>query len=432
MRLVEKEITQKNIERANNSPELVNCREREQKFVCSNVAAEYLFRRNATPIEQIYLSAPTDEFSLRVRCHYQPEGIIYTATLKDPGEVIDGARDRLEVTTEISQQAYELYASKPELARIRKLRTEIQDGVTIDFIEGLETPIIEVEHNDPEVRGELVRQLDEALNGRLIEHTGDRSLDNEMLAYELSGIEKPATPESLDTFTERVLYDMVACYALGNKQVVVSLTGMSGSGKSTVTKALQERMSELYGEEFTPIILSTDDYHFGKAKLEELYGAPYTEWDDAKTYNTKGLAHELGMLSEGVPIIKRHFDFESEEPILDGELPLSPFVIIEGLYAGSKDLATVSDLQFEVPTSIATSVGRDVRRLIIENRKNRAFPTAESRLRYQIETAIPLYIRQETSARNVFSASSRYSMERVSMITKLDSEAKNITDRQGY
>ena len=420
MSLVEKELTMKNVERANLSPEFISSRERERKFIATSPwPSEFLFRHQAEPIEQIYLSSPEDEFSLRVRCVYKPEGNEYSATLKDAGEVIEGARDRLEVSTPISQEAYELYASKPNLARVHKLRAEVHEGLTVDFIDGLDHPVFEVEHNDPSVRDLLTNAMTTLVNGEVLETTGEKEYDNEEIAYRLSGIERKNAPESLDSFTRRVLGEMIAHYVAGKNQVVVGLTGMSGSGKTTVTKALQERIAELYGEEFTPIVISTDDYHSGKTKLEEMYGAPYTEWDDAKTYNTEELAFDLTQLAEGVPIIKRHFDFDTEEPAFDEELPVSPFVILEGLYAGSKDLETVRDLHFELPTSMATSIGRDVRRLIIDNRKNRAFPTAASRLRYQIETAAPTYTNQEMPARKGFSASSRALADRAFMLAKL-------------
>ena len=429
MSLVEKEITQRNVELANNSPELKNSRERERKFESSlhllNVRQSEVLEQGAIPIKQIYLSSPDDEFDVRVRCVYKPEGNEYTATVKDRGEVIDGARDRLEVPTPISQESYELYAAMPELARLSKERTEVQDGLTLDYIwGGFIKPshyIFEVEHDDPNERARLVAELKSmvVVPGYLQEVTGKRQFDSQEMAYEYSGVERKKAPESLDAFTERVLGEMVAQYVLGRKQVVVGLTGMSGSGKTTVAKALQAKITELYGEEFKPIVISTDDYHFGKTRLEEVHGAPYTAWDDAKTYNTEALAFDLQQLAEGIPLIKRHFDFDTEEPALDEELPISPFVIIEGLYADSKDLEKVRDLHFELPTSIATSIGRDVRRLIIENRKNRAFPTAASRLRHLIETAAPMYMEREKPTPKSFSASSRPMAERAFMLARL-------------
>lgn len=420
MSLVEKELTMQNIERANHSPEFVNSREREQKFVTRQLQpSEFLFKDKALPIEQIYLSDPADEFSLRVRCMYTPEGNEYTATLKDGGEVIDGARDRLEISTPISQEAFEHYSAHPNLAKVHKLRTEIQDGVTVDFVDGLTYPIFEIEHNDLTERTRLRSELETLLGDELIERTGDVTFDTEHIAYQLSAVEYRQNKESLDDFTTQVLGEMVAHYVAGKKQVVVGLTGMSGSGKTTVTTALKQQITELYGDSYAPIVLSTDDYHFGKTKLEDMYGAPYSEWDDPKTYNTAELALDLERLAEGEPLIKRHFDFDSEEPVFDEELAPSPFVIVEGLYAGSKDLKDVRDLHFKLPTSLATSIGRDVRRLIIDDRKNRAFPTAASRLQYQIETAAPLYLEQEMPRRKPFSASTRPLAERAFMLAKL-------------
>lgn len=424
MSLVEKELTLQNIERANQSPEFAKSREREQKFIATlNQPSEFLFKYKALPIEQIYLSAPEDEFSLRVRCVTTPAGNEYTATLKDTGEVIDGARDRLEVSTPISQEAYEQYSADPSWARLHKLRAEVNEMVTVDFVEGLEYPVYEVEHNDKQAREASVESLQDILNGQLVEQTGNQAFDNESLAYNLSGFEKTTSPESLDAFTERVLSEMVAQYVIGRNQVVVGLTGMSGSGKTTVTRALQERIVELYGEELRPLSISTDDYNEGKTKLEKTYGAPYMEWDDPKTYDTAGLAFDLQQMSKGIPVLKRSFSFKTEEPSFEEKLKPSPFVILEGLYAGSKDLAKVRQLHFKLPTSLATSIGRDVRRLVIENRANRAFPTPESRLRYQIETAAPLYLQQEMPGRQAFSASSRPLAERAFMLGKLRTTA---------
>lgn len=186
-----------------------------------------------------------------------------------------------------------------------------------------------------------------------------------------------------------------------------------------VAVPIEQSMLNAYGEEFAPLVISTDDYHFGKTHLDSTHGAPWTEWDDPRTYNTAELARDLEGLKQGASLIRRHFSFETEEPVFDDETVGSPFVLIEGLYAGSKDLAEVRDLHFELPTGIATGIGRDIRRLIVENRANRAFPTPESRLRYQIETALPLYLAQERPSRNSFSESLRPLAERAVMLSNL-------------
>jgi|GEM_PF-1743977 len=430
MSLVEKEVTLKNVEQARRNPEFEKRQEIEHKLVpVRPEILTWLYKENAEPIEQIYLSNPGDEFSLRVRRIGTGATERFTATLKDRGEIVDGALRRTEVETAISPELFHYYQAMG-LPRLSKSRAVIADGVHVDFYENNTTPaIVEVEHADAELRSETVALVEE-LGGPLVNQSDNVAITNEALAhqqYAERSLEKvPRKPESLDAFTHRVLGEMIAQYTIGKNQVVVGLTGMSGSGKTTVTRGLQERIVELFGESYAPIVVSTDDYHFGKTALEARYGAPYTEWDSPKTYNTEELAADLALLAEGHPLIKRHFDFETEEPVFDEEVAPSPFVIVEGLYASSKDLHNVRDLHFELPTSIATSVGRDIRRLIIENRANRVFPTPESRLKYQIETALPLYLEQGKPERKAFSASVRPLAERAFMLSDVSKLADEI------
>ncbi len=424
MSLVEKDITSQNVERANTHLEFEKRREREQKLISTDPQSLEHFKASAVPIEQTYVSTPNDEFSLRVRSTYSENGVEYTATLKDRGAVVDGARDRLEINTAISQEAYETIANNPQYPTVRKLRAEPYKGLTIDFFPETEDgalQIIEIEHNDPEWRAQVFEELSVLTGGSLQDVTEGKQADNESLAYQFAGKEQLKSPESLDSFAEKVTAEMIARYVSGKNFVVAGLTGMSGSGKTTVTKGVQDRIVELFGEDFRPIVVSTDDYHFGKMNLEERYGAPWTEWDDPRTYNTQELAIDLAQMSNGSSLLRRHFDFATEEPVFDEEIAPSPFVIVEGLYAGSKDLEGVRDVHLELPTGIATSIGRDVRRLVIEDRANRVFPTPESRLKYQIETALPLYLSRERPGRNSFNACARPLAERAFMLARLHS-----------
>lgn len=417
MNSVEKITTTNNIELFKSSPEYADRIEPESKFLAVKPEVFEEFRAIATPIErQPYLSHPDEEFSLRTRKWHTAEGTQYTAALKDRGQMVGGVQERLEVEVPISKEAYDFYAQGDRYPYVSKLRAEPSEGLVIDFFEGFDTPVVEIETKDQALRESYLALYGDAL----MDVTGDRRYDSEALAHQLHpSPESQPTKESLDAFSERVAKEMVARYVVGNNQVVVGLTGMSGSGKSTVTRMVQNAIAEEFGEEFRPIVVSTDDYHFGKEKLEAMYGAPWTEWDDPRTYNTAELAIDLANLADGIPLIRRHFDFATEEPVFDYEIAPVPFVIVEGLYAGSSDLASVRDLHFELPTPVATSIGRDVRRLVIENRANRVFPTPESRLKYQIETALPLYLSQERPGRNNFSGCARPLGERAAMLVQL-------------
>lgn len=415
MTSLESNIGFKNIEQISN-PELETTLEDEHKLTPVHPEIlSWLYKDTAKPVEQLYLSTPNDASSLRLRAMYGDEGTEYTATRKGQGSLHEGALRRPETSTSISPETFAFYRQF-DFPCVRKLRADVMEGVTVDFYDDPLTPVVvEVEHSDPRERARLIEIMQE-VSGGLVDRSDDPSLTTEAIAHRLSGKELLAAPESLESFTHRVLGEMIAHYSTGKKQVVVGLTGMSGSGKSTVAKTLQHKIVDLFGESLRPIIVSTDDYHFGKKQLEAMHGAPYTAWDAPETYNTKELAFDLAQSAEGASLIQRHFDFDSEEVVYDEELAPSPFIIVEGVYAGSADLESVRDLHFTIPTSIAQSVDWDLHRMV--HRVNRAFPTTEDRFRHQVEHAIPAFLNLERPPRKPFSASSRPLAERAFMLAR--------------
>lgn len=425
MEKFQKNITDKNIELTKNSSELQKRIEKEWKLVITDPTTVERYKSTAYPIEQLYLSAPHDEFSLRLRRSTTEAGPTFTATIKDRGEVVGSLLQRVEGETPITEEAFAYYQRDPSVVRLHKLRAEPTPGITIDYFEGDMAPLMEVEGKDP---AGLLENFARTGNMDIIRsarnETESHHATNEAIAYRLSGQERIEAPENVEAFMQRVVEEMVARYVTGKNTVIVGLSGMSGSGKSTIAEGIRKEIETLYGKEFSPIIVSTDDYHRGKQWLEKTYGAPWTNWDDARVYNTPELAADLALYQQGVPLQKRHFDFASEERVYDGELPKSPFVIVEGLFAGSEDLETVRDAHFNIPVGNATAIGRDVRRLVIENRANAAFPTPEARLRYQIETALPTYLEHSRPGGiNSFSASSRPLAARAFMLERLTAQS---------
>jgi uridine kinase len=416
MSLVEKDITQKNVEQARNHPEFLKRREREQTLVAKSADFLDVFRPGAIPYESTYLSHPDEEFSLRVRAKYGPKGVSYSGTVKDEGEMVGDSLDRMEISTEISEEFFNFYQTKPQFPDVKFLRAEPLPGLAIDFIEEVEMPQVEYES----LVGDVEPAFVSVLKTGLVDMSNDKSVRKEVIAHRLHGDEslKPSG-ETLENFAKRVFDNMIATYTMGHKQVVVGISGMSGSGKSTAVRALQERFVETFGKEFEPVILSSDDYHRGKKWLEATYGAPWTNWDDPRVYDTAALANDIARLGEGQSILRKHFDFATEEVVFDEEITPSPFVIVEGLFAGSPDLKEVRHLHYEVPTAIATSIGRDVRRLVLENRANGSIATPEARLRYCLEVALPTYLEQQRPTRNSFAAHGRPLAERAFMLERL-------------
>jgi len=416
MSSVEKDITRNNVELARTNPELQKLHEHEETLRALTPDFLDAFRPMTIPIESTYLSHPDEEFSLRVKVEYTPDGPIYSSAVKNEGEMVDGGLDRLEIETEISQETYEYYKANPIFPDVKFLRAKPLGGLAIDFIEGVEMPQVEYEYTPGDEEPAFVSLL----KSGLVDMSGSPEVRKEVIAHQLHGKEtlKPSG-ETIDAFADRMFKDMVATYTMGHKQVVVGVSGMSGSGKSTAVRLLQEKFSETFGEEFTPVVLSSDDYHRGKKWLEEVYGAPWTNWDHPRVYNTAELASDIKRLAAGEPIFHKHFDFATEEVVYDDIATPSPFVIVEGLYAASPDLNEVRTLHYEVPTSTATSIGRDIRRLVLENRENGSIGSPADRLRYQLEVALPTYLEQEKPNRNSFAAYCRPLAERAFMLQKL-------------
>jgi CYTH domain-containing protein len=412
MNTTEKMLTGKNIDQSRVNPEFLKRQEAERKFIAVQPELMEPFRDSAVAIEQAYLSHPNEEFSLRVRAKYGKKGPSFTATLKDGGSVENGHLTRLEVETPISEEAYMQYVSQADTPVLRKLRAEPSPGFTVDFIEGLSTPLIEVEKH-PDGSDEF----NELMTQGLVDVTSDKGYLNESLAHALHG-ETEYTPESIDDFATRVVGDMIALHTIGHNNVVVGVSGMSGSGKSSAVQEISRQLQEVLGEEFAPSVLSTDDYHRGKKWLEETYGAPWTNWDDPRVYNTAELAQDLQRLANGEDVIQKHFDFELEETVEDGVLAPSTFTVVEGIFAGSPHLEGVRQMHYEVPTRPATSIGRDVRRLVLAGRANSSIGSPEDRLRYQLEVALPTYQNQERPTYNRFAASSRAMAERAVLLTR--------------
>lgn len=413
---VENNLTSKNIELARNHPEFQKRHEREQTLVAPTPELFDAFRASALPYEQRYISHPDEEFSLRVRAVYTPEGTTYTATLKTNGEMDNSMLDRLEIPAPITRETYEYYAQSPDFPVVRFLRAEPLPGLSVDFIEGLDLPQVEYEAVGDAPEHSFVSLI----KSGLIDRSDDPSVRKEIIAHQLHGKEtlKP-TGETLETFARRVAGEMVAHYVLGNDQVVTGISGLSGSGKSSAVAEIQDIITNTYGEAMRPLVVSTDDYHRGFDWFARKYEAQPINWDDPAGYDLESLAGDLQKLKNGEPITRRHFDFDLQETVYDGEALPSPFVIVEGLFAGNEALDDSRQLHFEMPVGIATAIGRDVRRLILENRANDSIATPEDRLRYVLEVALPTYLDQKKPKHSSFSASSRPLAERAFMLSML-------------
>ena len=363
------------------SPERGNW-ETEKKFLPTEPHAFEYLRQWCEPvhIEQIYLSDPSENVSLRVRksIHENREPH-YSATLKSEARIVPNGMLRRETETPISQQAFEAYQAS-DAPRLFKTRIEPYPGVTIDWIDGLEEPIIEIE--DIGIN-EQAQQFYQEHRSLLRDMTGEHAVDNEWLAHEIAPTEKVERP----TPSVDAMLNVIEGYRhYGVSPIVVTIDGRSGSGKTTIARELGYRAGD-------SLILSTDDYHRGKKWLEAHNGGkPWTDWDAPIVYDTETLAEDIATLREGQPVPRRYFDFADQEAHTADSITRIPNVlIIEGIHAGTKNLEGIRHAHFTVSTPLATSIARDIERLRTSDRPNGSIRSPEERLRYQLESAEPAF-----------------------------------------
>lgn len=356
-------------------------RERERKFLPLFPEALSEFRSDASPIEQFYLSNPIEPFSLRFREVMNREGtLLYTATLKDRGSLTDQGLDRLEVEVEISPELYDYY--KDDAAPIlHKLRYTAHPNIVIDYYEDGH---IQIESENDSA----MKAFSDEHNDMFIDVTGDRIVDNEWRAhtqYRRNHAGQEAFTVSPEISVEAAA-ETLAGMADTRSFAVGRICGRSGSGKSTIVRDLQQRLQAIGLES---IVLSTDDYHRGASWLRKYNnGIEWTEWDHPVVYDTASLKADLARLQNGETIERRSIDFTVAEPVINGSLQPTPVILLEGIYAGSKEFEFVSQLRIDIPTPLATCIGR---RLLRDIKERPQFANPANSFAYMLSQAEPMW-----------------------------------------
>lgn len=362
--------------------------ETERKFIPIFPGKLVDLRAEAEPIEQFYLSHPDEPFSLRLRStlNRDTSELHYEATLKDNGlRNGDGLR-RLEVTTDINSKLYEYYHND-ETPIIRKLRAEPLPGVVVDFFED---GSVQVESENDGSWQQFTDQFGDAF----MEITGDTMANSKWKAHydfrrQYDGHE--ALPLQPDLDIEDIVSDILSS-SLSSPRVI-HIAGRSGSGKSTIVKQLRKRLTEIG---VSSIVTSTDDYHRGATYLRyHNNNQPWQHWDDPFVYDTQTMAVDLQNLISGREVYHRQMNWQTAEPYIDGALSPAKVIIVEGIYAKSPDVITNNSLIYEIPTPVATCIGRRILRDLDERPQ---FCNPSENLLYLLSEAEPAYRAQQQLA----------------------------------
>lgn len=361
-------------------------REVEQTFVPIFPDRLSGFRTEAYPIEQPYLSHPAEPFSLRLREACIDGNLRYTAALKDRGILTSVGIDRLEVETEINPETYAYYKAD-ELPILRKLRAEPMNNIAIDFFEDDQ---IQIESESPL----SWRAFADRTGVEVADVTDNRVFDNEWRAHfayrRAHGGREAFMPQAAFDI-DAICRDIITAYHK-SPRTIAQIAGRSGSGKSTYVNQIKAQL-EVAG--ISCDVISTDDYHRGASWLREYNGGEeWTAWDDPIVYDTAALANDIRTLIDGQPVTRRKIDFSIAEPAYDGLRQPASVLLVEGIYTRSPDLANLYDLSYEVPTPLATCIGR---RLLRDFKERPQFSDPAASLRYMLEQAEPAYRRQAAS-----------------------------------
>lgn len=352
--------------------------ETERKFISLQPAelAPLLSHESKVAIEQVYISTPEEPFSLRLRSTATDDGYAYEATLKDRGTLeTDGIR-RLEVTTPISAELYDFYAADTP-AVLRKIRVEPLPDIVVDFYED---GTVQLESEHPGRWREFAATYDAAVS----EVTGLPAGDSEHRAYRGVSYDLPPAVS-----IEKVIDSIIEKKQSTSAPVFVHIGGRSGSGKSTI---VQEIVRTLSARGVTSDVLSTDDYHRGQSWLTDYNnGEPWLHWDEPIVYDTEAMAKDLAALRAGQTVTRRTINWHTVEPQYGASLSAPEVIIIEGIYALASEITDPVDIVVELPTPLATCIGR---RLLRDLKERPQFADPSASLIYMLSEVEPAYRRQ--------------------------------------
>lgn len=340
-------------------------------------------------ITHIYLSRQDEEFSLRVSEITSGGETAYRATLKDRGELTTTGLRRLEIETEISEDAFRFYDNRGTYAKLQKRRVSPTKGVTIDWCIPEGQAVIELEYGDG---NDDTADFLESFAPYLRERTGEPEVSSEALAYRSSPECRDKQGESVTA--ETIIATILAARAAGAGRLIVGIAGRSGSGKSTLARNVIEEI-EKRGGSLTVESLSSDDYNRGRRWLESYNnGQPWKDWDASIVYDTASMSHDLQLLRSGLRVPRRSFDFPSQEPAIAGVVEPADVILCEGICINSADLDDSRDFLFTLTTPAATSIGRRLQRDIRDGRLHESLDSLESIFRYQVEYVEPAHLRR--------------------------------------
>jgi uridine kinase len=343
------------------------------------------FVLKAYEIEQMYMSHPSEEYSLRIRRTFDGTETL-TPTIKDAGTMTADGLSRMEIDGNISRARYKYYRyHSTDAPYVYKQRFEPIGGVVIDYYpteRGLDH--IQLESEDPAAWQQFLETY--GYENDFTEVTGDRIANNEWRAH-YDYRRRNLGREALKPDKELEAGDMVEeiMSSRRGEPLTVMLGGRSGSGKTTL---LSEVKARLHDHGVTTSTVSIDDYIKSTTVLHEMGGGSWPNFDANEAYDLSKCHEDLRTLRTGQKIPKRVYSFETGEPSLEGHVMPAEVTIAEGIKAHHPEFRNLADLSFVIPTPLATALGRRIKRDLLHRPH---FSGVGDNLTYYLEYAEPEY-----------------------------------------
>lgn len=373
----------------------------EQAYGVDPAKVPDLTRVPCKSIEQVYLSPypPKPRYpevadgEWRVRKIIKPGQEPHFTTAVKFGDKTSGSRLELETALEPGDFGTDDAATMDYgFGLVRKRRYQLPDQVVVDQFD-------KDTHGDLWLAEREFASPEEAAGWQPPEWCRPlpRALSNRELARPLQPAEISKPTKTID----EVHGELEALRADGEK-ILVTISGMSGSGKSTVARALAERLKANH--------LETDRFHLGRTILLERYGD--VNHDLPKAYDYARAAVVAARLLIGQTVDVPVYDFVTAEPLKHTETvePTSEgIVVLEGLYAAlASDYApalestSIKTYNILMATPLYVCVLRRLIRDAVgaaepESLERQVSMTPEETLRYLMAVAIPTYRRYARS-----------------------------------
>ena len=147
---------------------------------------------------------------------------------------------------------------------------------------------------------------------------------------------------------------------LANKpSVIVTISGPSGSGKSSVAKDIMQQFADVI-----PILLSTDDYYIGKSRMQSVMPrGEERNFDHPASMDLERLKNDAMTLKNSQAIDSPLYNMFISEPKDEvRHIEPSRLIVIEGIAANLPVLREISDLSICVTASLETRLARCIKR----------------------------------------------------------------------